>query len=82
MRAVDRVPGLEANDALPALLREDPARLGRIEVEVFELLRLRPIEHGDRTADISRWTLHQLCNARMLQLIGLEYLNGFMLLVD
>ena len=53
VRAMDRVAGLEPDDALPASLGEDPPRLGRVARELREL-RLRPLEHGHATGEVER----------------------------
>ena len=53
VRAVDRVSGLEADDPLPALLGEDPARLGRVERELG-VRRLRPLEDRHAAGEVER----------------------------
>jgi hypothetical protein len=52
VRAVDRVPRLEADDAAPALLGEERARLGRVSVELRKR-RLEPLEDGHRPGDVT-----------------------------
>src|SRR5580765_62771 len=52
VRAVNGVAGLESDDAAPALLGEERARLSRIESMRRELDFAGAIEHGDFAAKV------------------------------
>src|SRR5207302_8495607 len=66
VRAVDRVAGLEPDDALPAPLGERGAGLGRVQGELREGRRL-PLEHGDASGQVPRLLLVEARDARMLR---------------
>jgi ribosomal protein L11 methyltransferase len=51
VRAVERVAGLEGDDALPALLAEERPHLARRQHELAEARMLRLRQHVDRPAD-------------------------------
>ena len=53
VRAVDRVARLEADDALPAALGEDPPRLGGVARELREL-GAGALEHGHAAGEVQR----------------------------
>ena len=80
VRAVDRVPGLEPDDALPPALGEDPARLGRIARELGEL-GPRPLEHGDAPGEVERLLRVEPRDAGMRVVGRAEAVLGLALLV-
>src|SRR5215208_2480935 len=53
VRTVDRVAGLEADDALPAAFGEDRACLDGVARQLLEL-RARPLEDGDEPGEVER----------------------------
>src|SRR5439155_18792374 len=65
VRAVNRVPGLESDDAFPAPLGEEPAGVGRVERELG-MGRRGPLEDGYAAREVERVLRVQPRDARMV----------------
>ena len=82
MGTVQRVAGLESDDAAPAQLAEMRAQLVRGVAAAAEIVMRRLLDAGDRAAQIDRACgIVQIVHRRMRQIVGAKDLLGLMRLV-